>query len=196
MSEIAIEELTETEARAELARLSLLLAQANEDYHQRDAPDFTDAEYDRLKRRNVDIETKFPQLKRSDSPSEQVGAPVTDGFSKVAHAVRMLSLSNAFDDEDVLDFDTSIRRYLGLADDHELAYTAEPKIDGLSLSLRYENGRLVQAATRGDGAAGENVIANALTIKDIPQTLSNAPDIAEIRGEVYMSHEDLSLIHI
>ncbi|PYG34700.1 NAD-dependent DNA ligase LigA [Pelagimonas varians] len=195
MSDIAIEKLTETEARAELARLSLILSQANQDYHQRDAPELSDAEYDHLKRRNAEIETKFPQLMRADSPSDQVGSPVSDGFSKVAHAVRMLSLANAFDDEDVNDFDMSIRRYLGLTEGQGLAYTAEPKIDGLSLSLRYENGQLVQAATRGDGTIGENVLANALTIADIPQIIANAPHITEIRGEVYMSHDDFAALN-
>lgn len=195
MSEQPVETLTETEARAELARLYQLLTQANQAYHQSDAPDLSDADYDALKRRNADIEAKFPHLKRVDSPSDQVGAPVSEGFSKVAHSVRMLSLSNAFSDDDVLDFDTSIRRYLGVAEDQELAYTAEPKIDGLSLSLRYENGTLVQAATRGDGAVGENVLANALTISDIPKTLTDAPEITEIRGEVYMSHDDFSALN-
>ena len=160
-----------------------------------DAPELTDAEYDRLKRRNAEIEARFPDLKRSDSPSEQIGAPVADGFSKVRHEVRMMSLSNAFEDDDITSFDQSIRRYLGLSETDPLAYTAEPKIDGLSLSLRYENGTLIQAATRGDGAVGENVTANARTIDDIPETLQGAPEILEIRGEVYMSHEDFAALN-
>ncbi|NVO55192.1 NAD-dependent DNA ligase LigA [Rhodobacteraceae bacterium B1Z28] len=187
---ISIPELTEDEARNELARLAELLVQANTLYHAEDAPEISDAEYDSLKRRNAGIEARFPHLKRPDSPSDQVGARAADGFSKVTHAMRMMSLGNAFNDEDVADFDRSIRKYLGLAEDTLLAFTAEPKIDGLSLSLRYEKGELVQAATRGDGEVGENVTANARTVSDIPQQIENAPDVLEVRGEVYMSHED------
>ncbi len=192
---ISIADLTEDEARAELARLADLLSRANRLYHGEDAPEISDAEYDALKRRNVEIEEKFPHLKRSDSPSDQVGARPADGFSKVTHAQRMMSLGNAFDDEDVADFDRSIRKYLGLSADAPLAYTAEPKIDGLSLSLRYEQGKLVQAATRGDGEVGENVTANARTISDIPHTIEGAPDILEVRGEVYMSHADFEALN-
>ncbi|WP_300065999.1 NAD-dependent DNA ligase LigA [uncultured Ruegeria sp.] len=187
---ISVPELTEDEAREELARLAALLQRANTLYHAEDAPEISDAEYDSLKRRNAEIETRFPQLKRQDSPSEQVGARVSDGFSKVTHAVRMMSLGNAFDEADVADFDKSIRKYLGLDADARLAFTAEPKIDGLSLSLRYENGQLVQAATRGDGEVGENVTANARTVSDIPHHIDGAPEILEVRGEVYMSHQD------
>ncbi len=192
---ISIADLTEDEARAELTRLADLLLRANRLYHGEDAPEISDAEYDALKRRNVEIEEKFPHLKRSDSPSDQVGARPADGFSKVTHAQRMMSLGNAFDDEDVADFDRSIRKYLGLSADAPLAYTAEPKIDGLSLSLRYEQGKLVQAATRGDGEVGENVTANARTISDIPHTIQGAPDILEVRGEVYMSHADFEALN-
>ena len=180
----AINDLTPEQASRELARLADLLAAANQAYHTQDAPEITDADYDALKRRNAEIEARFPDLKRADSPSEQVGAAPADGFSKVTHAVSMLSLSNAFDDADVGDFDARIRKYLGLGASDELPYTAEPKIDGLSLSLRYENGTLVQAATRGDGAVGENVTANARTIADIPHKLTGAPDILEVRGSV------------
>ncbi|WP_299612372.1 NAD-dependent DNA ligase LigA [uncultured Tateyamaria sp.] len=187
--------LTEDEARTELARLAKILEQANAAYHTKDAPEISDAEYDRLKRRNAAIEAQFPTLKRDDSPSDLVGAPVADGFSKVTHAVAMLSLSNAFDDADVTEFDARIRKYLGFAADSPLSYTAEPKIDGLSLSLRYENGNLVQAATRGDGAVGENVTANARTIEDVPATLSDAPEVLEVRGEVYMSHPDFEALN-
>ncbi len=187
--------LTEAEAKAELARLAQQLADANAAYHTADAPEISDAEYDRLKQRNAAIEARFPNLKRADSPSEQVGATPADGFAKVTHALSMLSLANAFDAEDVREFDASIRKFLGLAADASLAYTAEPKIDGLSLSLRYEQGRLVQAATRGDGTVGENVTANARTIDDIPETLENAPDLLEVRGEVYMSHEDFAALN-
>jgi DNA ligase (NAD+) len=191
-NEKAVDALSRVEAQLELDRLAGILAQANREYHQQDAPSLADAEYDRLKHRNAAIEARFPDLKRADSPTEQVGAPVADGFAKVRHAVRMMSLANAFEDGDITDFDQSIRRYLGLTDADAMAYTAEPKIDGLSLSLRYENGTLVQAATRGDGTTGENVTANARTIADIPQSLTDAPNVLEVRGEVYMSHEDFA----
>jgi DNA ligase (NAD+) len=190
-----VEDLSEEEARDELAFLSRILSEANLAYHAKDAPSLSDAEYDRLKRRNAEIEQRFPDLKRKDSPSDQVGAAPADGFAKVRHSLRMLSLSNAFDAEDIRDFDASVRRYLGLPEEVPLSYTAEPKIDGLSLALRYENGRLVQAATRGDGAVGENVTANARTIADIPQALIGAPDLLEVRGEVYMSHADLEALN-
>ncbi|MDU8926847.1 NAD-dependent DNA ligase LigA [Alisedimentitalea sp. MJ-SS2] len=186
-------ELTEAEARAELERLSEAIARANTAYHTHDAPEISDAEFDALKRRNAEIEARFRDLKRADSPSEQVGATPAQGFSKITHAVRMLSLSNAFDDQDVREFDESIRRYLGR--DAALSYSAEPKIDGLSLSLRYENGNLVSAATRGDGETGENVTANAREIADIPQVLEGAPELLEVRGEVYMSHADFAALN-
>ena len=193
--EIDVEALSEDQARAELERLAGLLAQANLAYHTEDAPEISDADYDALKRRNVAIEERFPELKREDSPSEQVGAALAEGFGKIRHAQRMMSLSNAFDDDEVRDFDRGIRRYLGLAEDAPLPFTAEPKIDGLSLSLRYENGSLIQAATRGDGATGENVTANARTIDDIPQRLEGAPELLEVRGEVYMSHADFEALN-
>lgn len=193
--DIEVDALNAAQAQDELARLATALAQANTAYHTNDAPDVSDAEYDSLKRRNAAIEERFPDFKRPDSPSDQVGAAPASGFGKVTHAVAMLSLANAFDDEDVHEFDTSIRKYLGLGSDAPLAYTAEPKIDGLSLSLRYENGTLVQAATRGDGTVGENVTANARTIADIPQTITGAPDILEVRGEVYMSHADFEALN-
>ncbi len=189
-------DLSEQAAKAELARLAELLEQANRAYHTDDAPDITDADYDALKRRNAEIEARFPALKRQDSPSDQVGAAPAEGFSKVTHAVAMLSLSNAFEDADVGEFDGRVRKYLGLSADASVAYTAEPKIDGLSLSLRYENGALVQAATRGDGSVGENVTANARTIADIPQMLTDAPDVLEVRGEVYMSHSDFEALNV
>ncbi|MCF6443230.1 NAD-dependent DNA ligase LigA [Nereida sp. MMG025] len=192
---IAVDALSQAQAQQELAYLADVLAQANADYHTKDAPDLSDADYDTLKRRNADIEAAFPNLMRADSPTHQVGAPVADGFGKVRHEVRMLSLSNAFEDRDVEDFVKGIRKYLGLGDDAPLALTAEPKIDGLSLSLRYENGVLVQAATRGDGETGENVTVNARTISDIPATIEGAPDILEVRGEVYMSHADFEALN-
>lgn len=187
--------LTEAEAKAELAHLADILTKANRAYHVQDAPDLSDADYDALKRRNVEIEALFPGLKRKDSPTDQVGAGPADGFTKVTHAVAMLSLSNVFDDEDVAEFDARIRKYLGMGADEPLKYTAEPKIDGLSLSLRYEHGKLVQAATRGDGAVGENVTPNARTISDIPHQIANAPEILEVRGEVYMSHADFEALN-
>jgi len=192
MANTAVENLSEAEAKTELAHLADLLAQANTDYHTKDAPRISDAEYDALKLRNAKIEARFPHLKRADSPSVQIGAEVADGFAKVEHAVAMLSLGNAFDEGDIFEFDERVRKYLGLSKSDTLSYTAEPKIDGLSLSLRYENGALVQAATRGDGTTGENVTANARTIADIPQKIADAPDVLEVRGEVYMSHNDFA----
>lgn len=191
-----ISQLSEADAREELAQLAEVLAQANAAYHTHDAPEISDADYDRLKRRNTALEAAFPALKRNDSPSDKVGAPVASGFSKIDHVVPMLSLGNAFSDEDVADFDGRIRSFLGLTADAPLKFTAEPKIDGLSLSLRYEGGKLIQAATRGDGATGENVTANALTMADIPQTLTNAPDVLEVRGEVYMAHSDFDALNV
>jgi len=193
MQDLEVEALTEAQAAAELARLSVALTTANAAYHTADAPEISDADYDSLKRRNLEIEGRFPHLKRPDSASDQVGAAVADGFSKTAHAVRMLSLENAFDAADVVDFEERVRKYLGHAG--PLSFTAEPKIDGLSLSLRYEAGRLVQAATRGDGEVGENVTENARTITDIPQILTCAPDLLEVRGEVYMSHADFEALN-
>ncbi|WP_299864408.1 NAD-dependent DNA ligase LigA [uncultured Roseobacter sp.] len=190
-----IETLDEDAAKQELARLSELLARANTAYHAADAPDLSDAEYDALKQRNAAIETRFPHLKRTDSPSDQVGAAPSEGFSKVEHAVAMLSLANGFDAEDIADFDGRVRRYLGIPEETQLDYTAEPKIDGLSLSLRFENGKLVQAATRGDGSVGENVTANARTINDIPTQIADAPELLEVRGEVYMSHPDFEALN-
>ena len=190
-----VDELSPAEARQELDRLALQIAEANRAYHTEDAPEITDAEYDALKRRNAAIEARFPDLKRADSPTEQVGAPLAEGFAKVRHDVRMLSLENAFELGDVAEFDDRVRKYLGLKPDAPLLYTAEPKIDGLSLSLRYEDGVLVRAATRGDGETGENVTENARTIADIPKVLSGAPDLLEVRGEVYMAHADFAALN-
>ena len=190
----APEDLTREEAGPELARLARLIAAANIAYHQHDAPEISDADYDVLKQRNARIEALFPDLKRADSPSDQVGARSSEGFGKITHAVRMLSLGNAFEDEEITEFDDYIRKYLNLGT-ADLTYTAEPKIDGLSLSLRYEQGVLVQAATRGDGEVGENVTDNARTIADIPARLTGAPDLLEVRGEVYMSHADFAALN-
>ena len=193
MAQKAVEALTEAEAREDLARLAQAIVDANTAYHTLDAPELSDADYDALKRRNAAIEARFPGLKRADSPSDQVGAAVADGFGKVAHRVRMLSLENAFDAEEISDFDDRVRKFLGHPG--AIDYTAEPKIDGLSLSLRYENGVLVQAATRGDGEVGENVTENARTIADIPRHLTGAPQVLEVRGEVYMSHADFAALN-
>nr|WP_156023530.1 NAD-dependent DNA ligase LigA [Sulfitobacter donghicola] len=195
MPELDVDVLTETQAASELARLSVLLAEANTAYHAEDAPQISDAAFDALRRRNAEIEARFPHLKRADSPSDTVGAAPASGFGKITHSVSMLSLANAFSDEDVGEFDTSIRKYLGLGAEAPLSYTAEPKIDGLSLSLRYEKGILTQAATRGDGSVGENVTANAKTVSDIPHHLEGTPDVLEVRGEVYMSHADFEALN-
>ncbi len=192
---VAPGDLSPGQAAQELARLAKAIADANLAYHQADAPRISDAEYDVLKRRNAAIEALHPGLKRPDSPSEQVGAEPAEGFAKVRHARPMLSLENAFAEDEVAAFDERVRRFLGLGPDAALAYTAEPKIDGLSLSLRYEYGRLAQAATRGDGETGENVTANARTINDIPSRLAGAPDVLEVRGEVYMSHPDFAALN-
>ncbi len=192
---IAIDALTQDQAALELADLGERLLQANRDYHTDDAPKLSDAGFDAMKRRLQAIEARFPHLKHENSPSDQVGAAPADGFGKVHHAQRMLSLGNAFSDSDIYDFDDRLRKFLGLTSDDPLSYTAEPKIDGLSLSVRYENGALVQAATRGDGAIGENVTENARTIADIPNKISGVPAVLEVRGEVYMSSEDFAALN-
>lgn len=191
----AVAALSEADARDRLRDLAQRLNQANTDYHGNDAPVLSDAQYDALKREHAELEAAFPHLKRADSPSDYVGSAPSEKFVKLTHSQRMLSLSNAFDATDVADFVSGIRRYLNLSADAPLPFTAEPKIDGLSLSLRYENGHLVSAATRGDGTVGENVTANARTIADIPQTLKGAPDVLEVRGEVYMSHADFQALN-
>lgn len=165
-------------------------------YHQQDAPTITDAEYDRLRQRLVALEERFPELARISAVSRGVGAAPSGKFAKVLHRVPMLSLSNAFADADVTDFLDRIRRFLKLTDDAMIDLTAEPKIDGLSISLRYEGGELVEAATRGDGAEGENVTANVRTIAEVPAKLSGiVPDVIEVRGEIYMSHADFAALN-
>ncbi len=186
-----VEDLTEAEAEAELARLAAEVAHHDERYHGHDEPEISDAAYDALKRRNDAIEKRFPQLIRADSPSIRVGAAPLPTFAAITHSRPMLSLDNAFSDEDVRDFVGSVYRFLGKLPDGSIAFTAEPKIDGLSMSIRYERGRLVNAATRGDGTTGENVTENIRTIKEIPNRLPDgAPDVVEVRGEVYMLKSD------
>ncbi len=195
-AQVDVADLDEALAQAELDRLAEEIARHDAAYHGDDAPVISDAEYDALKRRNLEIEARFPALKRADSPSEKVGAAPSERFVKVRHAVPMLSLGNVFDDEELADFVGGVRRFLSLDEDEVLAMTAEPKIDGLSLALRYENRELVQAATRGDGAEGEDVTRNALTIAEIPTRLpESAPALIEIRGEVYMTHSDFQALN-
>jgi DNA ligase (NAD+) len=187
-STIAVEALTEKQAEAELARLAAEIAGHDARYYQEDRPSVSDAEYDALRIRNAAIEQRFPALVRADSPSRRVGAAPTGRFAKVRHAVPMLSLDNAFSDEDVVEFVERIRRFLRLGEE-PIVFNAEPKIDGLSMSLRYEHGRLVNAATRGDGTVGEDVTANVKTLRDVPHTLKGrrVPPICDVRGEIYMT---------
>jgi DNA ligase (NAD+) len=186
LTEVA--KLTKAQAKVEHMRLALELEGHDKRYYQEDAPSVTDAEYDTLRQRFNAIEKRFPEFVSSDSPSQKVGAAPSGRFKKVRHAVPMLSLDNAFAEQDVLDFVGRIERFLKLSDD-KIDFSAEPKIDGLSMSLRYEGGELVTAATRGDGAEGEDVTANIRTLEDVPQKLKarNVPDICEVRGEVYMT---------
>src|SRR2546423_1067576 len=183
-----VADLTKAQAKVEHMRLALELEGHDKRYYQEDAPSVTDAEYDALRQRFNAIEKRFPEFVTSDSPSQKVGAAPSGRFKKVRHTVPMLSLDNAFAEQDVLDFVGRIERFLKLSDD-KIASTAEPKIDGLSMSLRYEGGDLVTAATRGDGAEGEDVTANIRTLEDVPQKLKgrNVPDVCEVRGEVYMT---------
>ncbi|WP_156801045.1 NAD-dependent DNA ligase LigA [Oceaniovalibus guishaninsula] len=183
------------DAAAEIARLGTLIARANAAYYADDAPILDDAAYDAARRRLVALQARFPDLALPDDPTAQVGAPASEKFAKHRHAMRMLSLANVFDAAEVAEFDRSVRAYLGLGTGAPLEYVAEPKIDGLSLSLRYEDGALTVAATRGDGTVGEDVTANARTIADIPQRVTGAPAILEVRGEVYMSHADFAALN-
>jgi DNA ligase (NAD+) len=198
MSEIkSVLALSEAEASGELARLSKLLTELDLAYYADDAPRVSDADYDALRQRNKAIEARFPTLVRNDSPEKRVGVAGSSRFAKIKHERAMLSLDNAFEDADVADFTMRVRNFLNLSEDAAVAFTAEPKIDGLSLSLRYERGRLKYAATRGDGQEGEDVTANVATISDIPAILlCDAPDILEVRGEVYMAKGDFAALNI
>ncbi len=191
------QDISEPDAANELMRLAKVIAHHNKRYHGDDAPEISDAEYDALVRRNAELEAAFPQLIRPDSPSKLVGHEVAASpLAKVTHAVRMMSLDNAFSDEDLADFVQRVRRFLNLAEGAPLAFTAEDKIDGLSCSLRYEHGQLVRAATRGDGQVGEDVTPNVATITDIPQQLAGeVPEVFEIRGEVYMAKADFTALN-
>jgi len=186
-----VQKLTKAQAKVELKRLTLEIERHDRAYYQEDAPKISDAAYDALRRRFNAIEARFPEFVSSDSPSQKVGAQPSGRFAKVRHAVPMLSLDNAFAEADVVDFVGRIRRFLKLGDDDRIEFSAEPKIDGLSMSLRYEAGELVTAATRGDGAEGEDVTANIRTLKDVPQKLKgrSVPEICEVRGEVYMTKQ-------
>jgi DNA ligase (NAD+) len=192
-----VDALTEAEAADELTRLADEIAAHDIRYHQNDDPTISDADYDALKRRNSEIEARFPHLVRENSPSLKVGAARSEKFKPVEHGVPMLSLDNAFADEEATEFDARIRRFLRLSADEPVGYTAEPKIDGLSCSIRYEKGVLVQAATRGDGRLGEDVTANVRTLGEIPKALAGDgwPDMIEIRGEVYLGHEEFAALN-
>ncbi|MBX3568443.1 MAG: NAD-dependent DNA ligase LigA [Rhizobiaceae bacterium] len=192
----SVQALSSEEAADELERLAADIAEHNRRYHQDDSPVISDAEFDALTRRNAEIEARFPELVRADSPSGAVGAAPAEGFAKVRHGVPMLSLAKAYTDEDVVDFLERAKRFFARDEDLDIAFTAEPKIDGLSASLRYENGVFVQGATRGDGAVGEDITANLRTIADIPHELAGSgwPETIEIRGEVYMSYAEFEAL--
>ena len=189
--------MTEAEAANELMRLAKAIAHHDRLYHAQDAPEISDAEYDALTRRNGELESVFPHLIRADSPNRKVGHEIAASpLAKVQHEVRMMSLDNAFSGEEVAEFLARVRRFLALPEDAEISVTAEDKIDGLSCSLRYEVGRLVRAATRGDGQVGEDVTPNVAHIADIPQMLNgNVPAVFELRGEVYMAKQDFAALN-
>ena len=187
--------LTLARARTEHVRLQAEIAEHDRRYYGDDAPTVSDAEYDALRRRYTALETAFPQLAGADSLNSKVGAAPSEKFAKVRHRVAMLSLGNIFADEEVEEFAARVRRFLGLSEGAPLEFVAEPKIDGLSCSLRYENGELVQAATRGDGYEGEDVTANVRVVQAIPKRLHGAPKVFEARGEVYMRHADFTALN-
>ena len=197
VSDRPVDSLATGEAKADLARLAREIARHDALYYGENEPEIDDAAYDALRRRNADIEARFPDLKRADSPSERVGAAPAGGFRKVRHVVPMLSLANAFDPDEAREFAGRVRRFLDLAGDVPLVLVAEPKIDGLSASLRYEDGALVAAVTRGDGAEGEDVTANLRTVAGVPARLrgANPPDVLEVRGEVYMTRPDFAALN-
>ncbi|HJN03900.1 MAG TPA: NAD-dependent DNA ligase LigA, partial [Alphaproteobacteria bacterium] len=188
----AVDALTPKQAAAELARLAAEIASHDVHYYDKTAPEISDAEYDELRRRNDAIEARFPDLIRDDSPTRRIGAAAASGFAKVRHSVPMLSLGNAFNEGDVSDFVARVRRFLRLGADDELAVLAEPKIDGLSATLRYESGVFVLGATRGDGSEGEDVTENLRTLKDVPAKLGErkVPAVLEVRGEVFMRRDE------
>ncbi len=192
-----VEELSEEEAVGELKRLSQEIERHDSLYYQKDQPEISDADYDALRQRNAAIEKRFPALMREDSPDLRVGAAPSGPFGKIKHTVPMLSLGNAFHEDDMQDFSDRIRRFLKLAGDEPIAFTSEPKIDGLSISIRYENGIFTQAATRGDGLVGENVTANVATLQDLPARLSGSdvPAVIDIRGEIYLPHADFTALN-
>ena len=194
---VEAEALSEAAAKRELSRLAKEIAKHDRLYYQHSAPEISDAAYDALRLRNRALEARFPELIRADSPSLRVGAPPAAGFAKVPHKKPMLSLDNAFDDDDLTEFLARIRRFLGLGVDEPIALMGEPKIDGLSATLRYEGGQLVQGATRGDGEVGEDVTENLKVVKDVPHALKgrDVPDVLEVRGEVYMTRADFDALN-
>ncbi|MEJ2119890.1 MAG: NAD-dependent DNA ligase LigA [Alphaproteobacteria bacterium] len=198
VEQIAVDALDEKQAKAELKRLAAEIKHHDTLYYQNDAPEITDADYDLLRLRNDEIEARFPKLVRPDSPSKRVGAGPAEGFAEVRHAVPMLSLGNAFDDDEVREFYARIRRFLGLGPDEPVETVAEPKIDGLSAAVRYEQGKFVLGATRGNGEVGEDVTANLATLVDLPNALKgkDIPDVLEVRGEVYMRKDDFAALNV
>ncbi|MBX6323111.1 MAG: NAD-dependent DNA ligase LigA [Rhodospirillaceae bacterium] len=197
LREIPVEELSREQAARELAALAAEIAHHDRLYYQLDAPEISDAEYDLLRRRNEAIEARFPDLRRPDSPSLRLGAPPVDRFRKVTHARPMLSLDNAFAEAEAREFEARIRRFLGLKPDVAIEFVAEPKIDGLSATLRYEEGRFVLGATRGDGAVGEDITANLATLKDVPKRIKgpHVPRVIDVRGEVYFRRADFEALN-
>ena len=192
----SVDQLSPIEARIEHARLAEELSKHDQHYYQEDAPVISDAQYDALRQRYEALEKKFPELVTDQSLTQKVGSKPSEKFAKIKHSAPMLSLGNVFSNEDVWDFVARVRRFLGFAQSHKICFTAEPKIDGLSCSLRYERGVLISAATRGDGFEGEDVTANIQTLKEIPRQLAGAaPEILEVRGEVYMTHEDFERLN-
>ena len=190
--------MSEASAKKRLTFLKREIKAADAFYYQDDAPVMSDAAYDDLRQELIALETEYPHLITKDSPTQSVGAKPSGKFGKITHSVSMLSLDNAFTDEDVADFCAKVKRFLSLDEDAPMAFTAEPKIDGLSAALRYENGKLITGATRGDGKVGEDVTANLSTVANIPKTLSGTgwPDVLEVRGEVYIDHADFKTMNI